>query len=254
MKVCVLASGSKGNATYVASSSTSLLIDLGPSCAYVEKELKEIGVDPEKIEGILITHTHVDHIGGLRVFIKKYNPMIYLTKKMYEELSLLMLIPNYTLIETDFSINDIDVKIIKTSHDAPDSNGYILENQKKSVVYITDTGYINYKNHKRLQNKSLYIMESNHDIEMLMNGKYPYHVKQRILGDRGHLSNQDSAYYLSHFIGDETKGIVLAHLSEDNNTKELALSTLKNTLEKEGQHMDHIIIAEQKNRTELLEV
>lgn len=254
MKVCVLASGSKGNSTYISSPNTSLLIDLGPSCAYVEKELKEIGVNPETIEGILITHTHVDHIGGLRVFIKKYNPMIYLTKKMYEELSLLMLMPKYTFIDTDFHIDDIDIKIIKTSHDAPDSNGYILENNGKSVVYITDTGYINYKSHKRLQNKNIYIMESNHDVEMLMNGKYPYHIKQRILGDRGHLSNQDSAYYLSHFIGSATEWIILAHLSEDNNTKQLALSTLENTLKKEEQQVNHIIIAEQKNRTELIEV
>lgn len=254
MKVCVLASGSKGNATYVASASTSLLIDLGPSCAYVEKELKEIGVEPGQIEGILITHTHVDHIGGLRVFTKKYNPTIYLTKKMYEELSSILPISNYVLIDTDFYINDILVKIIKTSHDVADSNGYILENNGKSIVYITDTGYIHYKNHKRLQNKSLYIMESNHDVEMLMNGKYPYPVKQRILGDRGHLSNKDSAYYLSHFIGDETECIVLAHLSEDNNTKELAMKTLQNTLQKEGQQVEHIIIATQKNRTELLEV
>ncbi len=254
MKVCVLASGSKGNATYIASPTTSLLIDLGPSCAYVEKQLQEIDVDPNQIEGILITHTHVDHIGGLRVFIKKYNPIIYLTKKMYEELSTMLLISNYQLIESDFMLHDIAIKIIKTSHDVADSNGYILEHNGKSVVYITDTGYINYKNHKRLQNKSLYIMESNHDVEMLMNGKYPYHVKQRILGDRGHLSNQDSAYYLSHFIGNETKYIVLAHLSEDNNTRELALSTLEEALRKENQIIEHIVVATQKDRTELLEV
>lgn len=254
MKVCVLASGSKGNATYIASPTTSLLIDLGPSCAYVEKQLQEIDVDPNQIEGILITHTHVDHIGGLRVFIKKYNPIIYLTKKMYEELSTMLLISNYQLIESDFMLHDIAIKIIKTSHDVADSNGYILEHNGKSVVYITDTGYINYKNHKRLQNKSLYIMESNHDVEMLMNGKYPYHVKQRILGDRGHLSNQDSAYYLSHFIGNETKCIVLAHLSEDNNTRELALSTLEEALRKENQIIEHIVVATQKDRTELLEV
>ena len=254
MRVCVLASGSKGNATYVASSDTSLLIDMGPSCAYVEKELQEIGVNPNEIDGILITHTHVDHIGGLRVFIKKYNPTIYLSQKMYDELSALMLITNYQLIDSDFEINDIDIKIIKTSHDVADSNGYILEKDGKSVVYITDTGYIHYKNHKRLENKSLYIMESNHDVEMLMNGKYPYPVKQRILGDRGHLSNQDSAYYLSHFIGEDTGCIVLAHLSEDNNTSELALKTLEEALEKEGQKVEQIIIASQKNRTELLEV
>ncbi len=254
MEVCVLASGSKGNATYVASSNISLLIDLGPSCAYVENKLSEIHVEPKQIKGILITHTHVDHVGGLRVFIKKYNPIIYLTKKMYEELKPTLLLTNYVLIDTDFSIEDIEIKIIKTSHDVADSNGYILECNGKSVVYITDTGYINYKNHRRLQNKSVYIMESNHDVEMLMNGKYPYPIKQRILGDRGHLSNQDSSYYLSHFIGEATECIVLAHLSEDNNTSEIALKTLENALKKEGQTVNRIIVATQKNRTELLEV
>ncbi len=254
MKVCVLASGSKGNATYVATPTTSLLIDLGSSCAYIEKKLQEIEVRPNQIDGILITHTHVDHIGGLRVFIKKYNTKIYLSKTMYEELKSLMLISNYQLIDSDFDINDIAVKIIKTSHDVADSNGYILENNGKSVVYITDTGYIHYKNYKRLQNKNLYIMESNHDVEMLMNGTYPYPIKQRILGDRGHLSNRDSSYYLSQFIGENTEGIVLAHLSEDNNTSELALTTLQEALKKEGHTVEHIIIATQKERTELIEV
>lgn len=254
MKVCVLASGSKGNSTYVATTSTSLLIDLGPSCAYVEKELKEINVTPTQIDGILITHTHVDHVGGLRVFLKKYNSRVYLTKKMYDELDNTIVINNPIIIDSDFSISDIDIKVIKTSHDVADSNGYILENNGKSVVYITDTGYIHFKNHKRLQNRSLYIMESNHDVELLMNGSYPYPLKQRILGDRGHLSNQDSSYYLSHFIGRDTECVILAHLSEDNNTSDLALKTLKYTLEKEGQKVEHIIVATQRNRTELLEV
>lgn len=254
MKVCVLASGSKGNATYVSTATTTLLIDLGPSCSYVENMLQEIHVDPNQIDGILITHTHVDHIGGLRVFLKKYNPKVYLSSKMYEELKSVLLLSNYTFIDSDFTINDIDIKVIKTSHDVADSHGYILENNESSVVYITDTGYINYKNHSRLQNKSLYIMESNHDIEMLMNGTYPYPIKQRILGDRGHLSNQDSAYYLSHFVGNKTQYVILAHLSEDNNTSDLALKTLANALKKEEQQVEHVIVATQRNRTELIEV
>ena len=109
---------------------------------------------------------------------------------------------------------------IKTSHDAPDSRGYIIISGDDSIVYITDTGYINKKYFDILSNRNVYVMESNHDIEMLNNGSYPFNLRQRILSDKGHLSNYDSAKYLSSFIGNNTKCIILAHLSEDNNTEE----------------------------------
>lgn len=254
MKTCVLASGSKGNSTFVSTSSTNVLIDLGTSSLYVEKKLKEIDIDPKEIDAIILTHTHVDHTNGIRVFTKKYNTKLYLTKIMYEELSQLFPIYNYEIIDNDFVINDIDVNIIKTSHDAPDSNGYILNNNKKSVVYITDTGYINSKSFEKLSNRNIYIFESNHDVKMLMEGHYPYNIKQRILGDRGHLSNKDSAYYLSKFIGNDTKTIVLAHISQDNNNPELALQTLKQKLIEEEISFNHILIATQNERTEVIEV
>lgn len=254
MITCVLASGSKGNATYVASSKTKILLDLGTTSLYVEKKLKEIDVDPKKIDGIVISHTHSDHVNGLKVFIKKYNPVLYLTEKMYEELSRQFIINDYFIIDGDFKIGDINIKVIKTSHDAPDSNGYILEHDNKSVVYITDTGYIKEKNYKTLINKDIYVFESNHDVKMLMEGKYPYHIKQRILGDRGHLSNKDSSYYLSKFIGEKTKKIILSHLSQDNNTPSLAIETLKETLSDNNIKFDNIIVATQEDRTELIEV
>ena len=251
MKACVLASGSKGNATYIASSTTQLLIDLGISCLNAERKLKDININHQNIKSILITHTHVDHINGLKVFIKKYNPIIYLTPSMYKELSAIMVINNYCFIEDGMNIGDIKVEIIKTSHDTDDSNGYILTNEQSSVVYITDTGYINKKFHSKLSNKSLYIMESNHDIDMLMNGSYPYAIKQRILGDRGHLSNHDCSYYLKKLIGNKTKGIILSHLGEENNTESLAYNTLIDTLD---QDIEKIIIARQNERTELIEI
>lgn len=254
MKVCVLASGSKGNSTYVASSCIKLLIDLGTSCLYVENKLQEFFINPKDIDGILITHTHVDHIAGLKVFLKKYHTKIYLTHKMYEDLIKLFPIENYVIIEEDFDIEDMKITILKTSHDASDSNGYIIENDNKSVVYVTDTGYINQKNFKKLQNRNVYVFESNHDVQMLMDGKYPYHIKQRILGDRGHLSNEMSSYYLSKVIGKNTKEIILAHLSEDNNTKEKAIETLTKKLIAEEKQVDNIIIATQHERTDLIEV
>lgn len=254
MKVCVLASGSKGNSTYIASTNAKLLIDLGTSCLYIEKQLEQLKINPNEISGILLTHTHVDHINGVKVFTKKYHTKLYLTSKMYEDLIKLFPIENYEIITQDFSLNDIKVNIIKTSHDVSDSNGYIIENENKSVVYITDTGYVNQKYFKKLENRNVYVFESNHDVEMLMNGKYPYHIKQRIVGDRGHLSNKDSSYYLSKFIGNDTKKVILAHLSEENNTQEKALETLNNQLKQEEKAFRNISIAKQHERTELVEL
>ena len=249
MKVCVIASGSKGNCCYIETKNTKILIDIGLNCITTERKLIEKNINPEEIEGIFITHTHKDHVEGLRVFNKKHKAKAYLTEIMYKELN--QELKNYEFIGETTKIKDLTITSIKTSHDAEDSNGYIIENEDKQIVYITDTGYINIKNHKKLKDKTMYILESNHDVEMLMNNpNYPYHIKQRILGDKGHLSNKDSAYYLKKFIGENTKHIILAHLSEHNNTDELALTTLKETIEK---NID-IRIAHQEVQTELIEV
>lgn len=254
MKACILATGSKGNSTYIASSSTHILIDLGTTSLYVEKQLKSADIDPKLIDAIVLTHTHIDHINGIRVFMKKYHPTLFLTQKMYNELNKLFEIEKYIIIDGDFDINDIHFKVFKTSHDSSDSNGYVIENNNRSIVYITDTGYINQKNHSILKNKNLYIMESNHDIKMLMDGKYPYQLKQRIIGDKGHLSNKDSAYYLSKFIGNDTKTIVLIHLSQDNNNPNIALNTLKDELKNSNILFSNILISSQEERTDVIEV
>lgn len=252
MKVSVLASGSKGNSAYVETEKTKSLIDIGMSCAYTEKALKNIGIDPNEIERIFITHAHSDHIGGLKVFLKKHNVTVYLTEKMLEEID--FEIENICFINEDIVIDDLLVMPIKTSHDTADSNGYILSSNDKSLVYITDTGYIHMKNYHKLKNRDMYILESNHDITMLMEGSYPYHLKQRILGDKGHLSNKDSAYYLSQFASENTKHIVLTHLSEENNDPKVALDTLYKTFEKSGKNIPDVIVAKQKENTQLIEV
>lgn len=252
MKFSVLASGSKGNITYITSCSAKILIDAGITASTIEKNLLELDVNPSEIDGILLTHTHSDHINGLKVFIKKYHTKVYLSEKMYNELSQQINLINYEIIDKFVNIKDIDVDVFKTSHDADDSNGYILSSNGKSIVYITDTGYINRKNHSKLKDKTAYIIESNHDVEMLMNGKYPYYLKQRILGDRGHLSNKSSSEYLSNFIGNDTKEIVLIHLSEENNDPDVALKTLKDTFLEKNINFDNIIISSQKERTDLV--
>lgn len=254
MKVSVLASGSKGNCTYIETPQNHILIDIGLSSLAIEKRIMMLGKDPSIINSVLITHTHSDHIGGLKVFIKKYHPKVYLTQKMYEDLKDILKDDDIEIIEDDFYLNDTYIQIIKTSHDVTDSNGYIFNYNGKSIVYITDTGYINKKQHDKLKNHNVYIFESNHDIDKLRHGKYPYHLQQRILSDEGHLSNKDSAYYLSNFIGDKTTNIILAHLSEENNTEELAYQTLVNTLEKYNKKVDKIEIAKQNERTELIEI
>lgn len=255
MKIAVLASGSKGNCTYVETKATKSLIDIGMSNLYVENNLIDLGINPDKIENIFITHTHIDHVAGLKVFLKKHHPTVFLTIKMYEELSKTISFENYVIIDGDIVIGDTIVSNFKTSHDTEDSVGYIFTNGDKSLVYVTDTGYIQDKYLNKLSNKDIYIMESNHDVKLLMdNPHYPYQTKQRILSDRGHLSNKDSAYYLSHIVGNKTKYVILAHLSEQNNTPLLAKETLLDTLGKNNQIIDHILVAEQNHKTELLEV
>ncbi len=252
MRICVLASGSKGNCTYVETDNTKSLIDAGMSCSYIENTLKDIGVEPSSIERIFLTHAHSDHTNGLRVFLKKYGPTVYLTEKMDDELQII--IDDVYYIDGDIEIEDLIVKPIKTSHDAADSNGYIFISNNKSLMYMTDTGYINIRNYNKLKNHDVYVLESNHDIEMLMNGKYPYHLKQRILGDKGHLSNKDCAYYLAQFTSEKTKEVVLAHLSEHNNDPDKALEAFYKTYEKCDKKPPKVVVASQKERTEVITI
>lgn len=253
MKFSVLASGSTGNSTYIETSNAKILIDIGTSSLYVEKKLKDMNINPNEIMAIIITHTHIDHVSGLKVFLKKYHPVLYITKKMYGDLRDLIGDNEYYFIDDKFFISDLSITPISLSHDAPDIKGYLLENNAKSIVHITDTGYINNKYLQLLFNKNAYIFESNHDIKMLMDGKYQFHLKQRILSDKGHLSNKDSAYYLSKLIGDDTEKVVLIHLSKDNNTPELAYSTFKEMINSTKYNIEPII-SSPIERTELIEI
>lgn len=250
MRVIVLSSGSKGNTTYIETKEAKILIDAGNTCKYILTKFEDYNIDPSNLDAILITHTHTDHIKGLPVLLKKINPCVYITEKMHPYMEYL---ENYHIIkEGTLKIKDILIEVIKTSHDTEESVGYIINNDNKSIVYITDTGYINQKYFDILKNRELYIMESNHDVEMLNNSSYPFATRQRILSDKGHLSNYDSAKYLSKFIGNKTKYVLLAHLSEENNTKELAYTTLTDRLTKENIEIENIIITTQNKETEFI--
>lgn len=250
MRVVVLSSGSKGNTTYVETENVRLLIDFGNSCKYVCDRLKEIGVDPNSIDGIMLSHTHSDHIKGLKVFEAKYEKRVYMGRRMIEELDYLT---NYEFVDDEFLIKDLKVTVIHTSHDAVDSRGYLCDDGKSSMVQITDTGYINQRYFEILKNRDFYVMESNHDIEMLNNGPYSFLLRQRILGDKGHLSNYDSAKYLGEFIGEKTKSVVLAHLSMDNNTYDKAYETLVERLDSLGKNKCNIVIAKQDQMTDIFD-
>lgn len=194
MKVCVLSSGSKGNSTLVITDKVKILIDLGTTTSYVEAALNNLNVDVKEISHILITHSHVDHIKGLKVFIKRYNPVILVTEDMKNVLEKELGNFRYEYYEDKKAIiGDLTVNVIKTSHDAEESIGFVLTNNNSSMVYITDTGYINQKYFKILSNNNLYVLESNHDIKMLMDGPYPYYLQQRVRGDKGHLSNKQAS-------------------------------------------------------------
>lgn len=255
MKVCVLSSGSKGNSTLVITDKVKILIDLGTTTSYVEAALNNLNVDVKEISHILITHSHVDHIKGLKVFIKRYNPVILVTEDMKNILEKELGNFRYEYYEDKKAIiGDLTVNVIKTSHDAEESIGFVLTNNNSSMVYITDTGYINQKYFKILSNNNLYVLESNHDIKMLMDGPYPYYLKQRVQGDKGHLSNKQASDYLCKFIGDNTRKIVFAHISEHNNSYEKVIETFNEELSKNDMKFDNVLIAKQNEATEVIEV
>jgi phosphoribosyl 1,2-cyclic phosphodiesterase len=255
MKVCVLSSGSKGNSTLVITDKVKILIDLGTTTSYVEAALNNLNVDVKEISYILITHSHVDHIKGLKVFIKRYNPVILVTEDMKNVLEKELGNFRYEYYEDKKAIiGDLTVNVIKTSHDAEESIGFVLTNNNSSMVYITDTGYINQKYFKILSNNNLYVLESNHDIKMLMDGPYPYYLKQRVQGDKGHLSNKQASDYLCKFIGDNTRKIVFAHISEHNNSYEKVIETFNEELSKNDMKFDDVLIAKQNEVTEVIEV
>ena len=254
MKFCVLASGSEGNCTYIETEKHKILIDLGMNVKYIKEKLAEINVKPEEINLVLITHVHKDHIGALDTFIKKYQPTICLSQKMFQEIPAISAYEHIIIYDDQMVFDSLTVEIFKTSHDTSDSRGFVITSSGSSLVYVTDTGYINHHHFKIMENKNAYIFESNHDPEMLMNGKYPPWVKKRVIGDKGHLSNRDSAVYLAKLVGDNTKKIILAHLSKENNREELALQTIEEVFKEYQIPFKNIECARQKEKSEVVTI
>ena len=254
MLVNILASGSKGNASLIRTKKHNILVDAGMTAKYLTIKLNELNLQLEDINYILLTHTHSDHVSALKTLVKRANPKLVLTEQMHKELDFLKDSEHIIRLENDFELENVLIESIVTSHDICDSRGYIITEEESSVVIITDTGYLNQKYFDKLQNKSIYIFESNHDVEMLMHGRYPKWLKRRVYSDVGHLSNESASFYLSKIIGPDTKLIVLAHISEENNTHEIALDNIRSYFAEHNIEFDNIITAKQNEQTELIEI
>lgn len=234
MRVCSIASGSSGNCIYAGSENSHVLIDAGISGKRIEAGLETLDLKPEELQGILVTHEHSDHIKGLGVLARRYGLPIYATAgtigymKAHESLgkveeSLYQIIqPN-----TEFQMGDLSVTALPTSHDAAEPVAYKIKHQKKSMAVMTDLGCYDDFLVDKLQGLDVLLLEANHDIHMLQAGSYPYYLKRRILGDKGHLSNELSGQLLGKVLHDDFKKVFLGHLSQENNLPELAFEAVK---------------------------
>ena len=251
MEAIILGSGSKGNSALIITNTKKVLIDVGFSFPKTKMILEKYNIKPKDIDFILLTHSHKDHIAGLSSFTKKEKKHVYIPKDMYKEVNKLVDADYIIPISNDeFIVDDLRIKFLYTSHDAISSVGFLLEDTN-SLIYMTDTGYISKKNLKYMYDKNIYILESNHDPKMLMDGPYPRYLKERVISDKGHLSNNTTAKYLKKIISQNTKYVVLAHLSETNNCEELALKAIK---DEEIDKDINILIAKQHEETIMIEV
>lgn len=234
MKFLSIASGSSGNCSYVSSDKASVLVDVGISKKKIQEGLKSIDRDFKDINGILITHEHIDHIRGLGVISRSCNIPIYATADTCDEIANTsslgefdksLLIP----IEPDkvFDIEDIHIEAHSIWHDAADPVCYSLECDNQKISIATDMGDYDDYIVNALKDSDVLLVEANHDIRMLQVGPYPYHLKQRILGKRGHLSNDKGGQLIKALLNDHIKAIFLGHLSKENNYPELAYETVK---------------------------
>lgn len=235
MRLCSIASGSSGNCIYVGHASTHLLIDAGISGKRIEEGLRGIEVEPEELAGILITHEHSDHIQGVGVLARKYKVPLYGTVEtfcaMKKGKTNLGKVDDGLFREVDpeksFSIGDIRVMPFSVSHDAANPVAYVFEADGKKIGMATDLGVYTEQTVEHLKDSGILYLESNHDLNMLMVGMYPYYLKQRIAGEHGHLSNDSAAKLLCRLHHDGLQHVLLAHLSKENNYPDLAYETVR---------------------------
>jgi len=237
MEFHVLASGSKGNATFVYENGCGILIDCGITRKQLLFKLNQLGFKEEDITYVFLTHDHYDHNKNIHIFDQD---------KVFTSAKNIVGIDEYhTLIPYEHrQFGVFDVLTLKTSHDASDPIGFIFSTDE-TLLYMTDTGYVSQKNRQYMKNLNYYIIESNHDIEMLMATKRPMFLKNRILNDMGHLNNEYSARLMCEVMGDQTKEIVLAHLSQEANTPKKALEAYQRIMDEQNIKFQNIKVASQ---------
>lgn len=243
LRFCPLSSSSKGNAVFVGTSSVNILIDAGISCKRLETSLLSRKVAPSEIAGIFITHEHIDHIKGAALFSRKYGTKIYATKPTIEKIqntakkeSELLPLDKVVYIEPNkkIVIRDLQLYTFPIPHDAEQPIGYTMFDGKSKISITTDLGYVPDKFCQIMKNSDIVLLESNHDIQMLKDGTYPFALKKRVLGKYGHLSNNAAGEFLSSIVSPKLKYVFLGHLSQENNTPRQALETVGKTLQSNG--------------------
>ncbi|MCI5872790.1 MAG: MBL fold metallo-hydrolase [Clostridiales bacterium] len=234
MELCSIASGSSGNCICVGTDTCHLLVDAGISGKRIEAGLNSIDLKTEEMRGILVTHEHIDHIQGLGVLARKYGLPMYATAGTIEAIlgtksvgKIDESLFHEVRPEIDFTIGDLTIEPIAISHDAAEPVAYKFKQQDKAMAVMTDLGKYDARIIEKLKNLDVLFLESNHDVHMLQVGGYPYPLKQRILGDRGHLSNELCGKLLGEVLHDNVKTIFLGHLSKENNYPELAYETVR---------------------------
>lgn len=234
MRLVSIASGSSGNCIYVGSDNTHILIDAGISCKRIEQGLHEIGIKGSELDGIMITHEHSDHVKGLGVLARKLGVPVYATQETLDEISAMKYLGEYqkelfhaVLPDVEFSVGELKLLPFSIDHDAANPVAYRVKNGRRQVAVATDMGHYDEYIIDHLQGLDAILLESNHDVNMLQTGPYPYYLKRRILGDHGHLSNENAGRLLNRVLHDNMKQILLGHLSKENNYEALAYETVK---------------------------
>jgi phosphoribosyl 1,2-cyclic phosphodiesterase len=256
LKISVLGSGSSGNCTFISSSRTKILIDGGLSRLQTVKRLASIGESLDQIDAFLITHEHNDHIQGLPTILARNEIAVYLTPAVQDYLHPQLTIERLETMNSGagFLVGDIQVTPFSIPHDAADPVGFNLEVEGIRVGYATDLGYLPELVIQRLKKCDVLVLESNHDLEMLKVGSYPWPVKQRIMSRLGHLSNDMTGKFFSEEHDNQSEYIVLAHLSRQNNHPDIARLVSGQVLESRGFDLDRLFLADQYLPTAVIQM